>query len=160
MNTSRTSLLACLLAIGCLSLAARAVTLQWSDSLGGPVMQLISDDRGGCAIALQVGANFAVIWYDSKGIVRYMKTPISNAPALLACDKNNLVYCHDDGGFYRIVTVDKKGTETFTSAPGEHYLDYPAIAFGRAVQRRSDSKGYFVERVVGANITLQRYSYK
>lgn len=160
MKTSRSSLLACLLAIACLNIAARAATLQWSDSLGGPVTQLVSDGRGGCVVAVQVGANFAVIWYDSKGAVRYMKTPISSPPVLIACDKNYVVFCHDEGGFYRIVTVDKEGTESFTSAPGEHYLDYPAVGYGRTVQRRSDSKGYFVERVVGAAVTLQRYSYK
>ncbi len=161
MKTTLSRLIACLLVFASCAMTAGAATLQWSVNLGpAPVMQLISDGSGGCAVASQDVGGYTVTWYDNKGGVRYTKTAIPAAPILIACQKNGVVFCYQDGGFYRVITVDKKGTESITGAPGEHYVDYPAVAFNRSVQRRSDSKGYFVERVAGPSTTLQRYSYK
>jgi|GEM_PF-5750263 len=125
MKTTVARILACLLFCASCAVTAGAATLQWSFTVGNsaPVVQLISDGSGGCAVAAQQGAVYTVTWLDNKGAVRYSKIGISSLPTLMACEKNGMVFCYADGGQYRVITVDKKGNESTTSAPGEHYVD-------------------------------------
>jgi len=153
---------ACLLVCASCAVTAGAATLQWSATKGisTPVLQVISDGSGGCAVAAQNGAAFAVAWFDNKGALRYSKSGLASVPVLIACEKSGVAFFYQNGAEYCVISVDKKGNESTITAPGEHYVDYPALAFGRTVQRRSDSKGYFVEHVVGTLVTLERYSFK
>ncbi|MCX7846503.1 MAG: hypothetical protein N2595_00505 [bacterium] len=148
------------LAFSLVPLQSDAASLEWSVNLGnGLVMQLIADGSGGCAVVVErSGPSFDVIWFDNKGTVRYQAT-LSNWPVLLACEKKGLVYVHSTGMQYVAVSVDKKGVATTITTPVEMHLDTAALSYDRFVMRRSDSKGFFVERWDLVSWYLQRYSF-
>jgi hypothetical protein len=148
---------------------ARAVTQAWTFDSSNMIVQLIIDDKGGCAAtyANVNSTNYlgSLIWFDREGTIRY-QVGLSNAfyGGIVECTDKHLLYTdwRPDPGVYH---VDDTGTATKVPAaagtvnttsggtiPVTFLLD----------DMINDKKGFFLisTSTNETSTTLIRYNYK
>jgi hypothetical protein len=151
-----------LVVCGCVT--AWAVTEQWRYAARASVQQIISDGKGGCAVADKDVSNLvSVVWLNQKGAVQFTTGVITGSPFgafINDCTASQLLYTGTPG-FPMMVQVGKKGTMTPVVAIGGYLLGSPMIVpFGSS--RVQDKKGFFVVNVnTNSGVeSVVRYLYK
>ena len=157
-------------AIGCATLYA--VTEQWRYTADGTIIQVLSDGKGGCAIASLVTADVVrVEWFDKNGALLYDTGPMQGSfpvggfgGPINECTPKQIVLT---SSFFLpvLLQVKRNGTELPAFDMRGIVLGFPYTEAAPGVfpsSRFTDKKGLFVINV-NTNTdenTLVRYSYK
>jgi hypothetical protein len=159
-----------IIVLGCATLYA--LTEEWRYPVDGTIFQVMSDGKGGCAIAVLVtDVIHRVEWIDSQGLLQFDSGEMgSTLPYGLytgpvhECTRRQLVFT---SSYFLpvLIQVTRKGTVIPAFALDGFIIGAPinpmiSIAFPR--NRFADKKGFFVINV-NTNTdenTLVRYTYK
>jgi len=156
--------------VGCATLYA--VTEQWRYTVDGEIIQVLSDGKGGCAIAHLVTADvLRVEWFDKNGILLYDTGPMKETfplggfggPIHECTPKQIVLTC----SYFLpvLLQVKRNGTELPAFDIRGIVLGFPyneGVPVVFPSSRFTDKKGLFVINV-NTNTdenTLVRYSYK
>jgi hypothetical protein len=159
-----------IIVIGCATLCA--LTEQWRYPVDGTVFQVVSDGKGGCAIAVQVtDVVYRVEWIDKHGQLQFDSGKMGSmlpyglyAGPIHECTRRQLVFT-SAYLFPVLVQVTRTGTVIPAFAFDGFVIGAPfnqmlPVAIPR--NRYADKKGFFVINVntnTDVNI-LVRYTYK